>query len=174
MPLLDHIFPPQCILCSRVGYEICDYCLLHIPKALPACCVCKRISTNGVTHKGCSFSDIPILSIKGWNIGDKYLRELEKKKVLNIYSIYRYLLFKLIKYSKLEGMISKSVIYPIHSKSKEAFNLNRYLATSLSKERGKGRIILVGETLESIDILKKEIENIKRKSIKEVVLITLF
>jgi len=174
MPFLDYIFPPQCVICSRVGYEICDNCLLHIPKALPSCCVCKKISTNGITHKECSFSDIPILFIKGWNMEDKYLRELEKKKSLNIYSIYRHLLSEIVKYAKLEKKISESGIYPISSDNKNTFNLNKYLATSLSKQNGKGRLILVGESLERIDILKEQIKDIKRDSIKEISVITLF
>ena len=174
MSLLDYIFPPQCVICSRVGYEICDYCLLHIPKALPSCCVCKKISTNGITHRECSFSDIPILFIKGWNMEDKYLRELEKKKSLNIYSIYRHLLSEIVKYAKLEKKISESGIYPISSDNKETFNLNKYLATSLSKEKDKERVVLVGESLESIEILKEQIKSMKRDSIKEVLVITLF
>ncbi|MFA5622652.1 MAG: hypothetical protein WC981_00210 [Candidatus Dojkabacteria bacterium] len=174
MPLLDYIFPPQCAICSRVGYEICDYCLLHIPKALPSCCVCKRISTYGVTHKECSFIDTPLLSIKGWNMDDRYLRELEKKKGLNIYSIYRYLLFKIVKCSKLEEKISKSVIYPMYSESKDIFNLNKYLAVSLNGQRKKDGTILVGESLISLDILKEQIESIKKDSIKEILLITLY
>ncbi len=174
MLLLDYIFPPQCIICSRVGYEICNYCLLHIPKALPACCVCNKISTYGVTHKECSFIDIPLLSIKGWNMDKRYLRELKKKKNLNIYSIYKYLLFEIVKYAKLEDQISGSVIYPISSDDKDTINLNKYLALSLSKKKEKERGIFVGESLKSLEILKEQIESIKRDNIKEILLITIF
>lgn len=174
MSLLDCIFPPQCIICSRVGYEICDYCLIHIPKALPSCCVCKKISTNGATHKGCELIDIPVLYIKGWNMEDKYLKELEKKKSLTIYSIYRYLLFKIIEYTNLQQKISQSVVYPLSSNLKDVYNLNRYLAVSLNQHKGKEMVTLVGESLESLDVLKQQIGALKRDNIKEILVITIF
>ncbi len=104
----------------------------------------------------------------------RYLRELKKKKNLNIYSIYKYLLFEIVKYAKLEDQISGSVIYPISSDDKDTINLNKYLALSLSKKKEKERGIFVGESLKSLEILKEQIESIKRDNIKEILLITIF
>ena len=88
---------------------------------------------------------------------------LEKKKQLGIYSTHMYMLDILVKHLKVEDIVSKSHIYPIYSKEKDTNTLNKYMAKSLDMGGEKEYILLVGESMESIEDILSQLKGLHMK-----------
>lgn len=135
MNILDHIFPKECILCSRLGFDICDSCLKKIPHTVPSCCICNRVNSNYLTHDRCSCVKIQFFT--GWCLTKDIESEVLKRTDAQIYSIFKYLLLVLIDYLSIEDIVANSNIIPIKTNNKNDYLLNIYLSNILSK--GKDR-----------------------------------
>lgn len=157
MSLIDIFFPKQCIICSRVGFDICDRCFTKLSKALPTCFVCRKISTNGRVHRSCLDTDNRVTYIQGWKISQRYNALFEEKKNKNIYSIYTYLLQYILDRYKIK---------------KEEYNIfSLQISWVKDRDRKAEKICFIGERIENEEAL---IEQIKKYSQKDILIITLF
>jgi len=163
MKLIDYIFPKQCLICSRIGEDICNHCLKGLPHTLPSCCICNKLSNNYLTHTNCSIYNIQYFT--GWYLTKDIETSLIRKKEYHLYSAYDFLLNNLIAYLKIEDLIYSSHIYPIPSQNKDDFCLNNHLSRRIPRTGNKGEnILFIGETLPDIqNVLNKA----KGLSIKE-------
>ncbi|GEM_PF-2565323 len=163
MKLVDFIFPRQCLICSKVGEEICDSCMKRIPHALPSCCICRKLSNRSRTHTKCN--DIPIQYFAGWYLTKEIESKLNKKKQYHIYSVYEYLIIKLIRYLDIKNLIANSKIFPIPTHKKNDYLLNSFLCNSIGREKERNtNVVFVGEYLTDV---KKIVENTKGLHMKE-------
>ncbi len=163
MSLLDLIFPKQCVLCSRVGFEICNDCLKKIPKSLPSCFICKKINTHGLIHKECLDTEKKIFWICGWNPTFKYISVFKSRKKKNLYSIFAFLLNTLLKEYKIREPLD---IQPLTQSS-----LDIYLSKILPSHSNSEILCIVGERIPN---RKKLILKIAESRYKTVVVLTLF
>lgn len=164
MNLIDLFFPKQCIICSRVGFDICNQCLTKIPKALPTCLICNKLSNNGYIHKNCLDINKDIYWIHGWNLSKKYKSIFDSKKKSNLFSIYILLLEEL--FSRFSKLDTKFRIEPISNCS-----LDRYLSSMLLNDNHSETLSFVGERIQDKEEL---ITRINRASFKKIFLITIF
>jgi len=174
MHLLDWIFPKQCIFCSRVGYDICDNCLKEIPRCLPCCFVCKKITNYGKTHQECfpTRDDIKIYYKRGWYISQRKSLPLSSKKSLCLNSAHKYLLNILVKSTTLS-----SNIVPIKTELDIDYRFNILLVKSIKREGNTSNIkdiYLVGEFLPSAEYINKQITEILKKDVHDIYIITIF
>lgn len=152
MKLVDFIFPKQCLICSKVGEEICDRCIKRIPHTLPSCCICRKLSNMNRTHTKCS--DIHIQYYAGWYLTKEIESRLNKRKENNLYSVYEYLIIKLIKYLNIENLIVNSKVSPILTNKKDVNQLNSFLSNSIERnKRLNSNIVFVGEYLTDVQKL---------------------
>lgn len=159
MNIFDNIFPKYCLICSKIGKEICDNCMKKVPHTLPSCCICNKLSNGYFTHKECS--EIRFQCFTGLYISNNLKSELEKKINLGIYSTHMYILNRVINRFTLDTIIKNSEIYPIESENRKTNILNKKLATKLrlSKER-KREILLVGNSIENKDNLLQQVKGL--------------
>jgi competence protein ComFC len=62
--LLNILFPPKCIGCSKLGKYICENCFKKLATLKQQyCVVCDSISKSGITHKHCATKFTPSASI---------------------------------------------------------------------------------------------------------------
>ena len=159
MNIFDKIFPKYCLICSKIGKDICDNCLKGIPHTLPSCCICKKLSNEYHTHKDCS--EVTFQCFTGLYISNSLKSELEKKINLGIYSTHLYMLEKMIERFSLNSIINSSNIYPLESETKERKELNSRLAMRLRAScKKKENILLIGGCIESKEILLKQIKGL--------------
>ena len=125
MGLLDFIFPKECILCSRIGTDICDSCIKTFAHTLPSCPICNKLSKEYITHLECSNNQIQFYT--GWYLtkGLEYI--LLGKRDTHIYSLYLYLLRSLIQYLSIDEIVNTSNLLPILSIDKGDTELNSFL-----------------------------------------------
>lgn len=173
MNILDHIFPKQCLICSRIGFDICDRCINSFSYTLPYCCICKKLSNGYWTHTKCFPKCIQCLT--GWYESQEYGYVLEKRVDQGIYSVHSYMLKILVKRFNLEEYISKSNIYHIKCSNSQENSLNIYLAKSLntSQKKDSNQILFVGNRLENIEQLNLEKEGLFKKPFN-IKILTLF
>ena len=169
MNILDHIFPKQCIVCTKVGEYICEKCVKELKYTLPSCCVCNRLSNGYFTHPGCK--DINIQCFTGWYMSRDIDTLFEKKKLLGIYSTHMYMLDILVKHLKLKDLISKSNVYPIYSKVRESYTLNRYMARRLDTGGKKENILFIGESMESVEDVLSQTRELHMKPLRIKILL---
>jgi competence protein ComFC len=76
--LLDWIFPPFCVHCQKIGYEICPECWNDIPRLSSAhtCSRCGKQIVKGQTCRACR--DLPPAydQLKSWSNYDETVREM--------------------------------------------------------------------------------------------------
>ncbi len=163
MKLIDCIFPKQCLICSRIGEDICNHCLKGLTRTLPSCCICNKISNNYLTHPNCSNYHIQYFT--GWYLTKDIETSLMRKKNYHLYSTYDLLLNNLINYLKIQDLINISNIYPIPSENKNDYLLNNHLSRKIAKKVNKVKnILFVGEYLSDTQNI---INKTKGLSIKE-------
>lgn len=161
MSIVEKIFPKQCLICSRIGFEICPKCLVKIPHSLPSCCICNNINNNYLTHRYCT--DLSIQCFTGWYISKEIKYKLQRKKDLQIYSVHKFLLNTLINYLSISELTKSSTIYALPTNELKSKRLNTALARSLKRGKGDG-LLFVGGEIESIEFLKKEKGLLLKKS----------
>lgn len=146
MNLIEYLFPRQCILCSRVGYDICPSCFKKLITTLPSCFVCRKLSHSSWSHDKCS--DIHIQYFTGWYMSKDLKKIVEKKKNSGVYSLHEYLLKILIKKLNIEEELLNSEIYPILTESGSTQKINYHLTKLIkNKNHPTGKIFLIGESL---------------------------
>jgi len=159
MNIFDYIFPKYCLICSRIGKDICDNCLKGIPHTLPSCCICKKLSNGYFTHKSCF--EIPFQCFTGLYISNSLKLELERKSNLGIYSTHTYILDRIIEHFSLNSTLNRSNIYPIESDKKEVRVLNNILATRLKVSfKNKRDILLIGASIENKELLLQQVKGL--------------
>lgn len=164
MNLIDIFFPKQCIICSRVGFDICNQCLTKIPKALPTCLLCNKVSNNGYIHKHCFDIEKDIYWIHGWNLLRKYKNIFNSKRENNLFSVYKLLLEEL--FNRFPKLDRKGRIEPMSNCS-----LDRYLSSMLLNDNHSATLYFVGEKVQDKEEL---IARINRACFKNIFLITIF
>lgn len=130
MNLLDFIFPKECIICSKVGEDLCDSCIKNISHTLPSCPICNKLSKEYMTHPECNTYQIQFYT--GWYLTKDIEYIFLKKRDSHIYSPYLYLLKNLIQYLKINEIVYSSNILPILSQDKRDTELNLYLVKHIS------------------------------------------
>jgi len=164
MNLADLLLPKQCILCSRVGFDICNQCLTKIPKALPTCLICNKLSNYGLIHKECLDIEKEICWIKGWNPLEKDLTAFESKKENNLFSIHIFLLRDL---SERFEILKKAFRIQTITNNLLDKDLSKKLHSNLHSET----LCFVGEKIEDKENLTTRI---KKTSIKNILILTIF
>ena len=164
MNLIDFFFPKQCIICSKVGFEICDKCLTKIPKALPTCLICRKISNKGLIHKRCLETDKEIRWIRGWSLLKKYISIFKSKKKNCLFSVYALLLDILLTRTTPFGEILN--IQPISNSP-----LDNYLSKRFKKNCSSNKLFLIGERIQNREEL---ITRIRSSNFKEIFVLTIF
>jgi len=162
MNIFDYIFPKYCLLCSKIGEEICDRCLKEIPYTLPSCCICNKLSNGYLTHKDCS--KIQFQCFTGLYISNDLRNALEKKMNLGIYTTHIYLLEKIVERLSLSTIIHNSQIYQIQDIKNEINILNSQLANSLRiTEEKKDDILLVGNCIGNKEMLLQQVKGLYKE-----------
>lgn len=170
MSLIDIILPKECIFCSKVGDHICERCLRNIPKSLPRCFQCGKISEDGKLHNSCDVFKYDIRYIKGWDLEKREI--FESQKCIGFFSPYMEMLLNIVKrYNIKESYLGEKVL-PIMASNKIENELNKYLAKSL-QGRKKDSITFIGEGVQSQESLLKQIEK-ERKHYNAILVITIF
>lgn len=164
MNLVDILLPKQCILCSRVGFDICNQCLTKIPKALPNCLICNKLSNHGLIHQRCLDIDKEIYWIRGWNPLKNNLTVFENKKKNNLFSIYTFLLEDMLE--RFDTLEKTSQIQTITNSL-----LDRDLSKKLHFNTHSDSLCFVGEKIENKEDL---ITRIKQTPIKNILILTIF
>lgn len=163
MKLIDYVFPKQCLICSKIGEDICNHCLKGLTRTLPSCCICNKLSNNYLTHTNCLNSHIQCFT--GWYLTKDIQVSLLRKKTTHLYSVYELLFNNLITYLKIGDFINSSHVYPVPSENKDDFLLNNHMSRKIAKKANKETAILfVGEYLPDI---QNVINKTKGLSIKE-------
>ena len=165
MCIINRIFPKQCIICSKVGEDICTNCLKKLPRYLPQCPICHKLNNGYYTHKNCYSKQIQCFT--GWSIS----KELEIKLKQNIFT-YKDLLTNMISYLSAQEMIKESLIIPLYSKDPIIFDINKAICKDLRSYGKKQYILLTGFNLEDIDSQLKSIPTSNRHT--EIKILTLF
>ncbi len=146
MSLIAYLFPRQCILCSKVGYDICPDCFKSLIRTLPSCFVCKKLSHNSWSHNKCS--DTHIQYFTGWYMSKEVEKIVEKKRTSGVYSLHEYLLKILIKKLNIEEELLDSKIYPILSKNSSIEKINNHLTKLIDNSNSSNdKLFLIGESL---------------------------
>lgn len=173
MNILNQIFPKQCLICSRVGFDICDRCINSFSYTLPYCCICKKLSNKYWTHTYCFSKNIQCFS--GWYDSLEYGYLFENRVNQGTYSTHVYMLNILIKRFHLEEYVSKAMIYHIECSNRRESALNMFLKKSLNKYQKKDpkHILFVGNRLEDIKLLKIKNERVFKKP-SNIKILTLF
>lgn len=153
MSIIDYLFPKQCLLCSRIGYDICPKCIVKISHSLPSCCICNNLNNDYHTHTYCSTTDIQCFT--GWYLTKEVKQKIERKKQLQIYSVHRYLLGLLINYLNINNIITNSKILPLPTDDFKTERLNRYLARCI-RGNNSNNLLYIGESTKDIDVLRKK------------------
>lgn len=169
MHILEYLFPRQCLICSRVGFDICDKCFTTIKHTLPECFVCNKLSNGYRCHKKCF--NISVQCLTGWYLTKSLRLNLDKQKSLQIYSSYIYLLNKLVSGIQLDNY----KIYPLSSTRNQ--RINDYLASFLRNKIGKNNqknVLIIGEYIDDINSFKKQITEFSLKEPGDVKAILLF
>lgn len=134
--IFNILFPPTCILCGRLGSQVCDKCKNGMQRCdFPLCIICENIAIKGETHKYC-FS-------QGVNLPDfyhySYAYESCAKKIINkakgetgAYRILDHLLYS-IDYEELRGYHLIIPIPPSLS-SNRLQDIVLYMAQTFSKK----------------------------------------
>jgi hypothetical protein len=171
MSLLDLIFPKQCVRCSRVGYHLCPDCIKMFPKSLPSCCICKKLSKNGVIHTKCNFTDIKIRHIKGWYEDREFNRYLKQKTSGPIYDYYLFLISKVIQRYQLLEFLNSYKISPLFGKRFK--DINKRIADKYKRYGNvkSKKLCLIGVQIEDIEKLKIEVS--KLEDTLEILIITI-
>jgi hypothetical protein len=156
MSIVNSIFPKQCLICSKIGFDICPKCLRKLPHSLPSCCVCGKLNRDYYSHRDCLKKHIQCFT--GWYLSKDWEYKLQKKKKLQIFTIYTTLLDSLITYLKIEDIVKESKVYPIPSKISKEREINTYLARYLKGKKNKHNILFIGEHRSQIKLLNKEKE----------------
>lgn len=167
MLLTNIFFPHQCIICSKVGVEICERCLRKIPKALPMCFICGKISMNGTVHMRCSIMDNSIKYLQGWNISKKEYREFYKKKKSSTYSVYRYLLLDILERQNIH--IRSYKVLPIQETP-----IDKYLVNVAHSNNYTAGLCFIGESISNKDDLIERIRKNIKNSHQEILIISIF
>jgi len=143
MSLVNYLFPKQCVLCSRIGEDICNSCIKKLIHKLPSCYICKGLNNNYLTHHKCL--EKPIQYFTGWYLSKDLEIKLRKKRLNSLFSIYEYLLRILILYLDIQNLVDSSYIYPILSSKKDEYRLNRFLAKKFNRYgKDKKSILYIG------------------------------
>ncbi len=164
MALIDIFFPKQCILCSKLGTDICDRCLIQISRALPQCLVCGKINTNGEIHKQCLNIDNKVIHLQGWNISQKYYPLFKSRKEKNLYSVYEYLLKDILKRSKIQQQIYRIEVL-------EESNINSFLKSQMFSDKKSQKLCLIGEKIENKEYV---VQQILKYNVKDTLILTIF
>lgn len=153
MSLFDILLPKECIFCSKVGRHICEKCLRDIPRSLPLCLVCGRISTKGYTHSSCTKLNVRIQYFKGWNIENKAV--FDSQIEVGFYSPFLEMIGNTLERSNLKEQDIGAKIFPLKNTSREKRELNRYLSKKIRGSK-KDTITYIGiEVIDSKELLKE-------------------
>lgn len=170
---INYIFPRYCLICSKLGEDICDECIKRLIHKLPSCCICKRLNNNYFTHRKCS--KISIQFFTGWYLTEDIELKLRRKRQYGLFSIYEYLLKRLILYLDIQNILDESNICPIFSYETDEYSLNKFLSKSLLiSKRGNGNILFVGGHQGDIEGTINRIKGLPSKEPLNVRFLTLF
>ncbi|MGI6423288.1 MAG: hypothetical protein ACOX0X_01530 [Candidatus Dojkabacteria bacterium] len=164
MNMMDILFPKQCIVCSRIGFEICDHCLTEIPKALPTCIFCNRLSNQGVPHRECLEMDKDIVWIRGWNLSKKQRFLFDLKRKNSLFSIYIFLMDKLLE----EKGLSK---YNLTTSPLTSSHLDICISKKYNNNKKGEPLFLIGERVLN---RKKLLSRLKEVQEKRINILTIF
>ena len=149
-PILNFIFPKQCVGCRQVGSYFCYECLSKISQTELVCPMCERASFGGITHPVCRRR----YGLDGlWSLGvyDGILKLAIHKMKYNFVKEFGEILAKIVliywanKGSSLLEQIIKSgaeewvlVPVPLHKyrKNWRGFNQAELIAQTLSEKLG--------------------------------------
>ena len=102
--------------------------------------------------------------IHGWDISERYYHLFEEKKMINIYSVYGFLLqYILSKYRIRKEDYHTSVL--------QASGINSYLKSVMGEYSRAEKLCFIGERLENKEYL---IERINKYHKKDILIITIF
>ena len=162
MNIFEYIFPKQCLICSKVGENICNNCIKEIPYTLPSCFICNSLSNEYYTHKDCL--EYKVQCFTGWYISKELEISLKKKTDLGIYSTHIQLLDVLISHLNLNKIVENSNVYPIIGKSKDENTLNRILVESIyTSKENKLDTLLIGNRILNKEELKEQIKGLSKE-----------
>lgn len=171
--LLDMLFPPSCIYCSKVGNIICTTCKNFLQKSLPVCVVCGKLSNGYLTHTEC-FSQCRVSSAYSQWIENDISKKIDTLVLSNkSYNIYNSLL-DLITEEYILNMFNTFHVGYLSNRYKEANEalfkviIKRYP----TKKNSSKDLLLVGYKLESVKELYKQTQEIKDYNINIFLLFT--
>ena len=170
MDIIDSIFPKQCIICSKVGEDICKNCLRKIPRCLPQCPICHKLNNGYYTHKKCCSKQIQCFT--GWSITKEQENNFKQKISEGIISVYRYMLVNITLNLSIKETIRNSFVFPIYSKDYNNNTFNKILYKDLRSYGKKQFLLYIGFNLENIDFIIKESNN--KANNTEIKVLTLF
>lgn len=161
--ILSTIFPPNCIICSRIGHHLCNQCRAFLHNSLPMCFCCKKINNHSLTHSKCRLVlDVDFVFTQ-WihNCNSNIINNLVLKD--SAYSVFKELL-KLINNKELLNLFNTARIEYIKDKNKEVNqNLQKEIIRGFNKNSTDSTLLLVGYHLESLNSVQKQIEDVRRK-----------
>jgi len=158
MDILNFLFPKECILCSRIGNDICDSCIKKFSHTLPSCPICNKVNMGYESHNECF--DIKIHFFTGWYLSKDIEYKLLQKSISSIYSPYTYLLDKLIDYLNIKDVIHNSTLLPLFVDDRNEYLINKRLVNHIKQKNPLNKnILFVGYLLNSDKIVR---DNLKR------------
>lgn len=169
MVLTDIFFPKQCIVCSRIGFEICDKCITHITRSLPKCMVCGKINTKGDTHLLCSKNlSFKLSYIQGWDIPYDIYMNFRRKRDLSIYSTHKYLLEDLLERSNIQNKLFR--VIPIQNNP-----IDRFLVSHVYSDSNSKHLCVVGENIpDRYQLIQRLEKYVTTNRLEDVLVISLF
>lgn len=141
--MLELLFPTYCINCQRPGNYICMKCRKKLKNSLPECYICRRVSTQYLTHKQCRKNNLEAVFI-GWRYDDIAKKILSQFKYRYAYKISKILANLLVDRLRKTGFLDliteEHVLMPIPSHishtRKRGYNQSSLIAEELSRRVG--------------------------------------
>jgi len=141
--MFDLLFPSYCINCGKPGELLCTECRKKLRSSLPECYVCRRVSSQYLTHKKCNKWNIDAVFI-GWrydSIAKKLLSQFKYRYAYKLSKLITKLLLDRLRNTGFIKLITPdSILMPIPSHishfRKRGFNQSSLIAQGLSKSLG--------------------------------------
>ncbi len=173
MTLLDYIFPKMCVVCSKVGKDICDNCIKKLTHTLPCCAICNKVNKGYISHDSCF--NIKISFYTGWYLDKNIEYILSSKNLQSSFSFYTYLFDILVNYINIEQIVQNSYALPIYSEDIKENMINKHLVNHIkSNNKNKGNTLFIGYTYNQNNTIVNNIKRLPTRESSSVKFLTLF
>lgn len=136
---LNIVFPQSCIICKRPGGYLCPTCSKLFKHNLPECYICRRLSPNYSTHKGCrKYYSLNMVYV-AWEYNKltrDFIRDYKYKRVYDMQKGIADFFLKTIQNSSIKPALENTLLVPIPisklRRSERGFNQVEYITKRLS------------------------------------------